>query len=333
MLHDVAPGLLLGALALGAVHGAEPGHGWPIAAAYAFDRANAWLAGLVAGLVIGVGHLLSSLAVVGAFFLLKAQLDLDGLTEPLTVAGVPVGSPIGVVAGVLLILLGIREYRGGGHSHSHEEGNGDSHSHGDDHGRPHSHGTDHAHHHEGDGSTAGRLHEDVAFATPDGHAHGGSRGHSHDNSHGGTYGHSHDEDGRSHEHGIAHDHDAHDGGVLARLAAALPLVGGDGGHAHDHGSPSAEDGLYGIAVSAFVLGFAHEEEFEIIAICAGSDHCLGLMLAYALTVVAVITALTLALVAGYERFEDRMERYAEHFPTVSAVVLCAMGVGFLVGLF
>jgi len=30
-------GLLAGAVALGAVHGIEPGHGWPVAAAYALD--------------------------------------------------------------------------------------------------------------------------------------------------------------------------------------------------------------------------------------------------------------------------------------------------------
>ena len=242
MLHDVAPGLLVGALALGALHGAEPGHGWPVAAAYAFDRANAWLAGLVAGLVIGVGHLVSSLAVVGAFFLLKSRLPVDGLSAPLSVGGVAIGSPIGVVAGVLLILLGVREYRGGGHGHSHGGG------------------------------------------------HAGDDSHSHDH-----HDHSHDDD-RDHSHGL-----------------------------------SAEGGLSGIAVSAFVLGFAHEEEFEIVAICAGSDHCLGLVLAYALTVVAVITALTLVLVAGYDRFEERMGRYADHFPTVSAVVLVGMGLGFALG--
>ncbi|QLG27548.1 hypothetical protein HUG10_08280 [Halorarum halophilum] len=309
MLHDVAPGLLLGALALGAVHGAEPGHGWPVAAAYAFDRTNAWLAGLIAGLVIGVGHLISSLVVVGAFFLLKARLDLRGLSEPLHVAGVPVGSAIGVFAGVLLILLGVREYRGGGHSH----GDGEGHSHGHD--NEHSDGHDHERSHEHDSHEAaatgpGRLHDSVTVAPAGGR-------------------------GRSHDHA---NHDRSRGGLLARLASALPFVGDGDGHSHDHAGHSheelsADEGLSGIAVSAFVLGFAHEEEFEIIAICAGTDHCLGLMLAYAGTVVVVITALTLLLVAGYERFEERMERYAEHFPTVSAAVLVLMGAGFVLGVF
>ena len=326
MIHDVASGLLAGSLALGALHGAEPGHGWPIAAAYAFDRANAWLAALAAGLVIGIGHLISSLAVVGVFFLVKTRVPIDGLSEPLSLAGVQIGSPIGVVAGVLLLLLGIREYRGGGHGHGHSHGTG----HGSDHAEGHDHAHDDRHHRHGD-ADGNAAHDHAAGDDEPGRLHAevdlGSTGRA------------------GHEHGSDDDPGT---GVVARLRASLPILGGGGteaGHAHEHGDGhahgdghthghdlSADDGLYGIAVSAFVLGFAHEEEFEIIAICAGSSHCLGLMFAYAGTVVAVITALTLALVAGYERFEDRMERYAEHFPTVSAVVLVAMGIGFALGL-
>jgi len=55
------------------------------------------------------------------------------------------------------------------------------------------------------------------------------------------------------------------------------------------------------------------------------------MTAYALAVVAGIVGLTLLLVAGYERYEERVERLAEHFPTISAVVLIAMGLGFVAG--
>ncbi|WP_435124869.1 hypothetical protein [Halobaculum sp. D14] len=329
MIHDVAPGLLVGALALGAVHGAEPGHGWPVAAAYAFDRTNSWLSGLAAGLVIGVGHLVSSLAVVGVFFLLKTQIPMDGLSDPLHVLGVAIGSPIGVFAGVLLVLLGVREYRGGGHSHGHDDQHSHGHSHGHGDGQNHSHGDASADEQPADGP--GRLHRDVDVAHSHSHDGHGDGGHGDDSGH---HTHDHDDHGHTHDDHSHHDHSHGDGGVFGRLTAALPFVGGDesdSSHGHDHDALSADDGLYGIAVSAFVLGFAHEEEFEIIAICAGSQHCLGLMLAYAGTVVGVITALTLLLVAGYTRFEDRMDRYSEHFPTVSAVVLVAMGVGFLLG--
>jgi len=233
MLGVERVGLLLGAVALGAVHGVEPGHGWPVAATYALDRSHTWLAGLTAGTVIGLGHLVSSLAVVGVFFAAKSYFSLARLNDPVAVGSLTVGSPIGIVAGVLLIALGVREYRGE-HSHSH---------------------------------------------------------------------------------GSGHDHDDH--------------------HTHDHGDHDTDafegKGLLGIAWVAFVLGFAHEEEFEIIALCAGSDRCLELMTAYALTVVVAIVALTLALVAGYQHFEERVEAYAHHLPTVSAAVLVLMGVGFLTG--
>ncbi|MFO8115847.1 MAG: hypothetical protein R6U01_10905 [Halorubrum sp.] len=253
MLHGEATGLLLGAVALGAVHGVEPGHGWPVAASYALDRTHTWTYGLAASLIIGVGHLVSSIAMVGAFFYAKGYFELTQVNEPITVfGGLQIGGPVSLVAGVLLIALGIREYR---HGHGH--------SHGGDHGHDHSHGDDHDH-----------------------------------------------SDGQ----GRANDHDTHH---------------------HTDGSPTdaADRGLLGIAWFAFVLGFAHEEEFEIIALCAGSAYCLELMVAYALTVIVGIVGLTLLLIAGYERHEERVERYAPYLPVFSAVVLVAMGVGFITGVF
>jgi len=247
MALDSTLGLFGGAIALGAVHGIEPGHGWPVAASYALDQANEWAYGLAASLLIGIGHLVSSIAMVGVFFYAKAYFDLTQIDAPMTLGGVQIGGPVSVVAGVVLIALGIREYRLG---------------------------------------------------------HG-------------------------HDHG--HDHDA---GVLTRLRDALPSGGShDNGHAHASFDDGTDRGLLGIAWFAFVLGFAHEEEFEIIALCAGSTHCLELMTAYALTVIVGIVGLTLLLIAGYQQSEDRVERYTPYLPLVSAAVLVAMGLGFVAGVF
>jgi nickel/cobalt exporter len=82
-----------------------------------------------------------------------------------------------------------------------------------------------------------------------------------------------------------------------------------------------------------LLGFAHEEEFEIIGLCAGSNYCLELMSAYALTVIAAIVGLTLLLVAGYQQYEEEIEQYTPYLPIVSAAVLIIVGVGFITGLF
>ena len=257
------PGLVAGAVALGALHGIEPGHGWPVAASYALEQSNKWLSGFAASLILGIGHLISSIAVVGVFFW---ATEYFGVTQ--------IGW-LNYVAGGLLVLLGVRELRGGGHHHDHGE---DGHDHSDDHGE-------------------------------DGHDH-------------------------SHDHDHAdHTHDHHeDTGLVARVTSALPFGGGHG-HGHRSMEDAAERGLWGIAGFAFLLGFAHEEEFEIIAICTGSSYCLELMLIYAVTVVVGIVGLTLALVAGYHAFEARVERLSEHFPTISGVVLIGMGLGFLFGVF
>ena len=89
------------------------------------------------------------------------------------------------------------------------------------------------------------------------------------------------------------------------------------------------EGLTGIVWPAFVLGFAHETEFEIIGLCMGSPLCLALMLAYA---VAVLVGLTMVLLVGYERDEDRMEGLSVYFPTIFAAILALLGVGFVLGL-
>ncbi|AHG02253.1 hypothetical protein HALLA_20340 (plasmid) [Halostagnicola larsenii XH-48] len=296
MLHGESLGLLLGAVALGAVHGIEPGHGWPVAASYALDQTNKWVYGFAASFIIGVGHLVSSIAMVGVFFYAKDYFNLTQVNEPITIAGgIQIGGPVSLVAGVLLIALGIREYfhghAHGGHDDDHDSGHA---NHGDSH--------DHEHH---------------------------SREHRHDSD---TQHSEANEEGRSRDTSRDNSHDHDDNGVLSRLKGFVPFVGG---HSHSHGDPdeAADRGLLGIAWFAFVLGFAHEEEFEIIALCAGSNHCLELMSAYALTVILGIVSLTMLLIAGYQHSEEKVERYTPYLPAFSAVVLIIMGVGFVIGLF
>ena len=277
MLTNELLGPLAGAIALGAVHGVEPGHGWPVAASYALDQTNKWAYGLAASLIIGVGHLVSSIAMVGAFFYAKRFFDLTRVNEPITVlGGVQIGGPVSLVAGVLLIGLGVREYVYG-----------------------HSHGS------------VGDAHDDRDHNCEDGDQ-------------------THDHHAHSHGHGESDDRD---GGLWSRLRGFLPFAGGDHSHSHDGFEERADRGLLGIAWFAFVLGFAHEEEFEIIALCAGSNYCLELMGAYALTVVAGIVGLTLLLIAGYHRSRERVERFTPYLPAFSAAVLVVMGIGFVVGLF
>jgi ABC-type nickel/cobalt efflux system permease component RcnA len=163
-----------------------------------------------------------------------------------------------------------------------------------------------------------------------GHSHGNhDNDHEHDSdehhSHSHEQGHSH-----GHDHGYSHDHDG--GGLSSRLKGSIPFVGGHS-YSHDGLDEAADRGLLGIAWFAFVLGFAHEEEFEIIALCAGSNYCLELMSAYALTVIMGIVGLTMLLIAGYQHSEEKVEQYTPYLPVFSAAVLIIMGVGFIIGLF
>jgi len=92
------------------------------------------------------------------------------------------------------------------------------------------------------------------------------------------------------------------------------------------------EGVTGIVWPAFVLGFSHEAEFEIIGLCMGSPLCLALMLAYAVAVLVALVGLTMVLLVGYERYEDRMEGLSVYFPTIFAAILALLGVGFMLGL-
>jgi len=277
MLHGEAFPLVVGAVALGFVHGIEPGHGWPVAASYALDQSNKWLYGFAASSLIGIGHLISSLAMVAVFFYAKSYFQLTQVNEPISVlGGITIGGPVSIVAGALLIGLGIREYTHG-HSHQHEDGHG------------HSHGHDH------DTQTEGRS------------------GH--------------------HDHAISATQEYSSDGLLTRMKTRLREISG---HSHEHGADPTTDadrGLLGIAWFAFVLGFAHEEEFEIIGLCAGSKYCLELMTAYALTVIIGIVGLTMLLIAGYQKYEETVEKYTPYLPLFSATVLVVMGLGFIAGVF
>jgi nickel/cobalt transporter (NicO) family protein len=195
------------AMTIGALHGVEPGHGWPVAATYAMGWRCPWIGGTIAGTLIGGAHLVSSLAVVALFVLLDRWVDLTD------------SAWVGQVAGAALIVMGILQWRRGGHSRGDE---------------------------------------------------------------------------------------------------------------HKAGSVSRE-GLWGIAAFAFVLGFAHEEEFAIIALCAGQASCWGVMAAYALTVAAAILVLTLLSIAAIGTLGSRIEGWHYRLPRISAAILIAMGIAYVSG--
>ncbi len=243
---DVA--LVAGVVLIGFIHGVLPDHGWPIAATYGLNHSRRWVFGTLAALILGIGHLISSVVLVLAYFWFS------------TFAEFAEGPWMRYLAGTMLILLGIYEYRHGGHGHEHHD--------------------DHT------------------------HSHGHEPTHSHD-----------------------HAEDASQEGLLTRLRNRLP-----GGHQHLT-TEDANRGLFALGTTALLLGFAHEEPVQILAICAGTEYCLELMLIYSLAVIGAILLPTLLLIAGYERHRETVEEYTPYLPLLTAVVLVGMGTAFILGVF
>jgi nickel/cobalt exporter len=107
-----------------------------------------------------------------------------------------------------------------------------------------------------------------------------------------------------------------------------------GYHSHEHihqirKSPS----LKSMTGLAFILGFAHEEEFVILAIAAGSGgNPLTIMIAYASSVAIALIGITLLSLKVYKHFQHRIIYYSKYLPKVTAILLAFMAVGFAVGL-
>lgn len=201
--------------ALGLLHGLEPGHGWPLAILYAVRDSRRTLRALVGSSVISFFHIISSLAAVLVYVVLRAF--------------VPVSIPyVNVVAGLILLGFGVK-----------------------------------------------------LILTREGR------------------------DGDSHHHG-------------------------HGGHGRE-GSPELI-GLKGLATAAFVLGFAHEEEFVLLALAVGGIDPVGLMLAYSFSVSAGLIGVTIVAAQTYDRVEHRIKRYERYIPKVGGVVLLLISASFLLGL-
>lgn len=96
-------------------------------------------------------------------------------------------------------------------------------------------------------------------------------------------------------------------------------------HWHKHNREVALT-LWGLASFAFVLGFAHEEEFALLALVAGGVDAFMLMLLYGLSVAVALVAITLVSVKIYEYLKPKFIRYEKYVPKIGAGVLAAMAI-------
>jgi nickel/cobalt transporter (NicO) family protein len=105
-------------------------------------------------------------------------------------------------------------------------------------------------------------------------------------------------------------------------------------HTHSHQRRESPD-LKKIASFAFLLGFAHEEEFVILAIAATqATDPITLIIAYASSVAVALIGITVISMKVYRRFfQYKMIYYSKYLPKITALVLAGMAIGFAIGLF
>ncbi|MFQ5658708.1 MAG: hypothetical protein ACE5G5_14290, partial [Candidatus Methylomirabilales bacterium] len=124
-----------------------------------------------------------------------------------------------------------------------------------------------------------------------------------------------------HGHRLMHGDDTHDHHAHSHTHGH--------GHSHVH-RPKTPQSLWDMAVFAFLLGFIHEEEFALLALCLGGIHCVTLMLTYALAVSATLIGVTLLAIQGYRLVEDRVRQYEPYIPKVLAGLFILMAILYLV---
>jgi cytochrome c biogenesis protein CcdA len=86
--------------------------------------------------------------------------------------------------------------------------------------------------------------------------------------------------------------------------------------------------LSALAISALVLGFAHEEEFVILSLAAAGVNPLLLMIVYALSVSVALIGVTILSVKVITTLQDKIIHYTKYLPKVSAIILAIMAIAF-----
>jgi len=219
----------LGVVTLGLLHGLEPGHGWPAAVLYSARKKNPIASAVLSSGIVGLGHLVSSVAVVVGYVLLQSWLDFEAPWLKYVAAG-------------LLLILAARLFKE----------------------KPDEMERQHGH-----------IHEEF----PEGE---------------------HD-----HEHG-------HPDGTMHR-------------HSHKHSTGIALS-LLGLASFAFILGFAHEEEFALLALIAGGVNPWVLMISYGLSVLIGLVLVTTACVKAYKHLQPKLSHYERYVPKIGAAILVLMAI-------
>lgn len=100
---------------------------------------------------------------------------------------------------------------------------------------------------------------------------------------------------------------------------------GEGWHTHPHEhTVGFMLSLWGLTTFAFILGFAHEEEFALLALVASGVNAWGLMIIYGLSVMVSLIGITLLGIKIYKHLQYRLIRYEKYVPKITGAVLVVM---------
>ncbi len=103
-------------------------------------------------------------------------------------------------------------------------------------------------------------------------------------------------------------------------------------HNHSHTHAAKVMTLAGLAGFAFALGFAHEEEFALLAFAVGGVDPVLLIISYAVAVTISLVAITVLSVRAYGRFKERMRIVERFAPKITAAILFIMAAAFFLQL-
>jgi ABC-type nickel/cobalt efflux system permease component RcnA len=226
---------LIGVIAIGLLHGLEPGHGWPIALLYSARTARPTFYAFISSGILSFFHFVSSITVVIIYVVASSFINY---TSPI----------LKYIAFAALMLLAFK-----------------------------------------------LLTEKVKDEFEAQH------GHFHDNA-----------EDIKHEH--PHEHEE------------------PGSHSHLHFHPKRVIlSLRKIASCAFFLGFAHEEEFALLALAVGGVNPLFIMASYGLAVTAGLMGVTILGITMYEKVKTKLHKYEKYIPKISGLILLALAIQIIIG--
>jgi ABC-type nickel/cobalt efflux system permease component RcnA len=102
-------------------------------------------------------------------------------------------------------------------------------------------------------------------------------------------------------------------------------------HVHTH-QKSPPLTLTGLALYAFILGFAHQEGFALLALSiSGVDPWL-LMIIYGIAVASSMIGITILCVKAFEWISPRLQKISHYIPKVSAIMLFALAISILLNI-